>query len=645
MVLLQLLYGHIEERQCHISSNTNMATDARNYRETLPVIMHYAFVELLQSVGKLKSSLREYESNGYITSVRTDDQISSFCQVEQARDFLLKAGLADLSNIFQEGNEITDAIVNDSVRKRYLNEKQAQTVRARVRTLNKTLANRKPRRKQRQDIRDIAWNVETSSTGSRSRSATPDSLDSVGALNEELTSDDDLQLPALPLDSISTEKGKLKLSSSEPLENVFQRQGRENVAHLDSNNVVLKGYYPIEEKRIVNPRRERSGSDPAPEFHLKQFHTDSEGYLSCSPTLLACSPATTTNPLLSFDELIKAKQDEQDWHIDVCDDVVSIDSIKDSEYQYLKPLLWVEVTALFDYYDIATTKRKPSKRKRGNVFNVNLSTLVMRDMPNPLENTMVPQIYQLIINQIVNRCIREDGLLRIGGHRQKLEQLCNDIERHFYSDRAYVERALSEAPPHCLTGVLKKLLRDLPDSMLTMELFDMFYKTNLIPTTEDKIRALNLLILLLPVEHRNTFRYLVNFFNDIAANEEFNRMSVQNIAMIVAPSFFLPRILSAGLDNDRAALEQKENLSREIRTAAICCNIMQIILKSGESLWMIPNELLVQARETYNDAQSRRGLGNKSKKTHPTKKKLQRSNTQYEPGAMLSPKISRDYVY
>lgn len=80
--------------------------------------------------------------------------------MEQARDFLLKAGLADLSNIFQEGNEITDAIVNDSVRKRYLNEKQAQTVRARVRTLNKTLANRKPRRKQRQDIRDIAWNVE-----------------------------------------------------------------------------------------------------------------------------------------------------------------------------------------------------------------------------------------------------------------------------------------------------------------------------------------------------------------------------------------------------------------------------------------------------------------------------------------------------
>lgn len=80
--------------------------------------------------------------------------------MEQARDFLLKAGLSDLSNIYQEGKEITEAVVNDSVREKYLTEKQAQTVRSRVLTLNKTLGNRKPRRKQRQDVRDVAWNVE-----------------------------------------------------------------------------------------------------------------------------------------------------------------------------------------------------------------------------------------------------------------------------------------------------------------------------------------------------------------------------------------------------------------------------------------------------------------------------------------------------
>lgn len=68
--------------------------------------------------------------------------------------------MADLSKTYHEGQEITDSMVNDSVRQRNLTEKQAQTVRSRVRTLNKTLRSRQPRRKQRQDIRDVAWNAE-----------------------------------------------------------------------------------------------------------------------------------------------------------------------------------------------------------------------------------------------------------------------------------------------------------------------------------------------------------------------------------------------------------------------------------------------------------------------------------------------------
>lgn len=82
--------------------------------------------------------------------------------VEQATDFLNNAGLADLTKLYQQGREITDSAVNESIRQRHLTEKQANTVRSRVRTLNQTLKSRQPRRKQRQDIRDIAWNFEVS---------------------------------------------------------------------------------------------------------------------------------------------------------------------------------------------------------------------------------------------------------------------------------------------------------------------------------------------------------------------------------------------------------------------------------------------------------------------------------------------------
>lgn len=112
----------------------------------------------------------------------------------------------------------------------------------------------------------------------------------------------------------------------------------------------------------------------------------------------------------------------------------------------------------------------------GNVFGVNLSTLVMRDMPRPTNTSMIPEVYQSVIYQLNTRCLREDGILRIASQKQKLEYLCKEIEEKFYNNRHYVENILGQATVHELTGLLKKLLRELPEPVFTMELFDMFYK-------------------------------------------------------------------------------------------------------------------------------------------------------------------------
>lgn len=160
-----------------------------------------------------------------------------------------------------------------------------------------------------------------------------------------------------------------------------------------------------------------------------------------------------------------------------CDGGIDIDEFTDSEYQYLKPLLYVELVAIFDQYKIVFLKRKAStKYKGGSVFGVNLSTLVMRDMP--IDTSMVPEIFQSVLRQLNTRCISEDGILRLAGQKQKLESLCNEIEEKFFNCRRDVEQLLQQATVHELTGVLKKLLRDLPDPIFTMELFDMFYKTS-----------------------------------------------------------------------------------------------------------------------------------------------------------------------
>lgn len=56
------------------------------------------------------------------------------------------------------------------------------------------------------------------------------------------------------------------------------------------------------------------------------------------------------------------------------------------------------------------------------------------------------------------------------------------------------------------------------------------------------MRVLNLLILLMPIEQRNTFQLLQEFFIEVGKNENYNRMGRRNVAMIITPSFFPPKL-------------------------------------------------------------------------------------------------------
>ncbi|XP_065166071.1 LOW QUALITY PROTEIN: rho GTPase-activating protein conundrum-like [Atheta coriaria] len=614
----------------------------------------------MESIEVPHEPLRLYFTEVKDSQHHTNDfDVELLDEVEEASDFLQNAGLLEFSKLHQQGKEIPDLIVDETVRQKHLTVRQAETVRSRVRTLNKTLGNRQPRRKQRQDVRDVAWNLETSSTGSRSRSATPDSLDSTGHPNEESTSDEDHHnLSSFILTDGVGLKGKLKYTSSEPIpsKQVFSRHDRGDVAHLGSENVVLKGYHPLKEFGTNNriPVDVNGDHNQVMDIltnnnnNIKEVTNVKNHYLAEFDSLLSKSdptPCSQTSMAMGIDQLSFAKIVKQDSSNETLNKTVvrnganyiHIDTLSDCEYQYLKPLLWVEVATIFDYHKINVQKRKASyKHKRGNVFGVNLSTLVMRDMPSTSDTSMVPQIYQTTLAQL-NERIKEDGILRVAGQKQKQEQICAEIESKFYSNRGAVDTLFSQISVHDLTGVLKKLLRELPDPIFTMELFDMFFKSSLIPDQEEKLRALNILVLLLPIEHRSTFHLLLEFLINIVAHEQFNRMSVHNVAMISAPSFFPPRLLGSKCKDDKTPIT-KEQLTKEINDAAVCCNIMEILLKAADQLWMIPNELVEQAHEAQ-----KRALDRKEKKAR-SKKKLTRSSTQYEPGAMLNPKIKREYI-
>jgi hypothetical protein len=169
---------------------------------------------------------------------------------------------------------------------------------------------------------------------------------------------------------------------------------------------------------------------------------------------------------------------------------------------------------------------------------------------------------------------------------------------------------------------------------------------SVIPNNEDKLKALNLLVLLLPIEHRNTYKLLLQFLLNVVKHENQNRMNMHNVAMITAPSFFPARLLLPKDNSSKLIMKQlsQEELAKHINGAAVCCVIMETMLRAGLNLWIIPSYLAHQAKEAQKRAQDKKDSGRDRDKRIPCgKTKLVRSSTQYEPGPINSPRIKKEF--
>jgi Rho GTPase-activating protein 18/28/40 len=97
-----------------------------------------------------------------------------------------------------------------------------------------------------------------------------------------------------------------------------------------------------------------------------------------------------------------------------------------------------------------------------------------------------------------------------------------------------------------------------------------------------------MLCLLLPHENRNTMRELLNFFKLVIDLQSFNKMSIHNVATITAPSFFPPRFVHPTDKND---------ISAQVRMAAQCCHLANVLIAQSDNLWMVPQRLIDEAKK------------------------------------------------
>nr|XP_012149325.1 PREDICTED: rho GTPase-activating protein 28-like isoform X2 [Megachile rotundata] len=593
-----------------------------------------------------------------------DDYLEEECprnyDGEEEAEWLRTAGLGQLTEAWKAGREVQPEELGAALRP--LSRAQAEAVKRRVKSLNHTVKQRfnQRQRVRKPDIRDVFKDVEVSSTGTRSRSATPDSLDSVpGATPESasppspptVASIDDHHTAATVPNFVSVfqrvpseEKETVRRtpsappipigtvappsSTSLPVQEIFRRAGnwlRGDVAN-DSEGIQLTGYHRLGTVHVSKPIvQRRSGSDPSEVANITSLGNESVKKLNASKDSTtrrnSGSHATVTrshsslygltrpqdeglitHPLnrtsshghLSFEEMCRANEVKpQAWKSeslassDDVQDRLGIEALTQRDFTRLQPLLWLELSAVFDKYNIPLKKRKPNKRKTkaGNLFGASLSTLLLRDSQLTSEESSIPLVFQKILNELTKRGVKEEGILRVGGHKQKVESICAQLETDFYSKPKETDKLFKRISCHDLSAVLKKLLRDLPQPLLTVELIDAFYQSHGMKDRRELSYSLNLLVLLLPTEHRCTLKALVNFLRLVVENQRSNKMSIHNVAMIVAPSLFPPRYIHP---------RDRTDLSAQVNMAAICCQVTEALLVNADKLWYVPSDLLSQ---------------------------------------------------
>ncbi|XP_072172828.1 rho GTPase-activating protein 45-like [Diadema setosum] len=175
-----------------------------------------------------------------------------------------------------------------------------------------------------------------------------------------------------------------------------------------------------------------------------------------------------------------------------------------------------------------------------NVFGVNLTEHLR------VTNREVPFILTKCISEIDKRALTVKGIYRVAGLKVKVEKLCQTFE----NGADLVD--LSETPPHLITSTLKLYLRQLPEPLLTFDLYpDFIAAAKDFPQKEgveyDAARIVERFKQVtdrLPYYHAQTTKALMYHLKRVA-DEPLNHMSGSNVGIVFGPTLLKLRDANA----------------------------------------------------------------------------------------------------
>ncbi|KAM8903797.1 rho GTPase-activating protein 6-like isoform 2-T2 [Spinachia spinachia] len=220
---------------------------------------------------------------------------------------------------------------------------------------------------------------------------------------------------------------------------------------------------------------------------------------------------------------------------------------------------------------------------------------------NPIYR-QVPRVVDSCCQHIEKYGLQTVGIFRVGSSKKRVRQLREEF------DRGIDVQLDEDYSVHDVAALLKEFLRDMPDPLLTKELYTAFINTTLFRDPDEQQAVTQLLVYLLPACNSDTLHRLLEFLSTVAAHAHDrqdkerqevtgNKMTSLNLATI-----FGPNLLHKQKSSDKEFSVQSSARAEE-STAVIA--VLQRMIASYQTLFVVPpdlqNEVLMNLLETDPD--------------------------------------------
>ncbi|XP_076393755.1 rho GTPase activating protein at 19D isoform X2 [Megachile rotundata] len=145
----------------------------------------------------------------------------------------------------------------------------------------------------------------------------------------------------------------------------------------------------------------------------------------------------------------------------------------------------------------------------------------------------VPLIVEMCTSIVEARGLEVVGIYRVPGNTAAISHLTDTVNKGFENINLQDPRW---SDVNVISSLLKSFFRQLPDSLLTAELYPMFIDADKVEDPQRRMTTIRKLLRDLPEHHFETLKYLMFHLKKIVEHSEINKMEAKNLAIVFGPT-------------------------------------------------------------------------------------------------------------